>query len=47
MGYAIAAYEYHLHGVSDSYYDEVVLFAARGETLINPLINILLTENRI
>ncbi|AII14836.1 hypothetical protein CIG2463D_1052 [Campylobacter iguaniorum] len=47
MGYGIAAYEYHLHGVSDSYYDEVVLFAARGETLINPLINILLTENRI
>lgn len=47
MGYGFGAYEYHAYGRSDYYYDEIVLCAARGETLINPLINILLTDNKI
>ncbi|ANE32662.1 Uncharacterised protein [Campylobacter hyointestinalis] len=47
MGYGFGAYEFHLYGKSDHYYDEILLCAARGETLINPLINILITENRI
>ncbi|WP_306529145.1 hypothetical protein [Campylobacter sp.] len=47
MGYGFGAYEFHNYGRSDYYYDEIVLCAARGETLLNPLINILLSENKI
>ncbi|CUU77741.1 Uncharacterised protein [Campylobacter hyointestinalis] len=47
MGYGFGAYEFHLYGKNDHYYDEILLCAARGETLINPLINILIAENRI
>lgn len=47
MGYGFGAFEYRLYGRSDYYFDEVMLCAARGETLINPLINILLTNNKI
>ena len=47
MGYGFGAYEYRLYGISDYYYDEILLCAARGETLLNPLINTLLRENKI
>lgn len=47
MGYGFGAFEFRLYGRSDYYYDEVLLCAARGETLINPLIKILLTNNKI
>ena len=47
MGYGIGAYEFHTYGINDNYFKEVLLYAARGETLINPYINILLSENRI
>lgn len=47
MGYGFGAYEYRSYGLSDYYYDEILLFSARGETLINPLINTLLRENKI
>lgn len=47
MGYGFGAYEFRLYGTSDYYYDEVLLCAARGETLLNPLINILLSEGKI
>jgi len=47
MGYGIGAYEYHVYGINDNYFEDVMLYAARGETLINPLIFILLSENKI
>ena len=47
MGYGIGAYEFHLYGICDNYFKEVLLYAARGETLLNPYINILLSENKI
>jgi len=47
MGYGIGAYEYHVYGINDNYFEDVLLYAARGETLINPLIFILLSENKI
>ncbi len=47
MGYGFGAFEFRVYGRSDYYYEEVMLCAARGETLINPLINILLTNNKI
>lgn len=47
MGYGFGAFEFRVYGRSDYYFNEVLLCAARGETLINPLINILLTNNKI
>ncbi|WP_239389789.1 hypothetical protein [Campylobacter concisus] len=47
MGYGIGAYEFHAYGINDNYFKEVLLYAARGETLLNPYINILLSENKI
>lgn len=47
MGYGFGAYEFHHHGYSDYYFDEILLCAARGETLLNPFINILLSKNKI
>ena len=47
MGYGFGAYEFHTYSVNDNYFEDVLLYAARGETLINPLIFILLSENKI
>ncbi len=47
MGYGFGAYEYRLYGQSDYYFSEVQLFALRGETLLHPLINQLLTNNKL
>ncbi|CAD7289240.1 hypothetical protein [Campylobacter suis] len=47
MGYGFGAYEYHAYGTCDYYYDEVVLCAARGETVINPHIYWLLKKGKI
>lgn len=47
MGYGFGAYEYHLYGTADYYFNEVQLFALRGETLLNPMINLLLANNKL
>ncbi|WP_263833817.1 hypothetical protein [Sulfurospirillum oryzae] len=47
MGYGFGAYEYRVYGQSDYYFNEVQLFALRGETLLNPMINSLLANNKI
>ncbi|MBR8461335.1 hypothetical protein KDD93_07890 [Campylobacter sp. faydin G-24] len=46
MGYGFGAYEFHMYGTCDYYYDEVLLCAARGETLINPFIYTLLQKGK-
>ena len=40
-------YKFHTYCINGNYFKEVLLYAARGETLINPYINILLSENKI
>ena len=47
MGYGFGAYEYHAYGQADYYFSEVQLFALRGETLLNPMINELLANNKL
>ena len=47
MGYGFGAYELRLYGTADYYFDEIYLCAIRGETLLNPMINKLLSENKI
>lgn len=47
MGYGFGAYEYRVYGTSDYYFDEVQLFALRGETLLNPMISELLRNNKL
>ena len=47
MGYGFGAFEFHHHGRSDYYFDEILTFVARGETLLNPFVNILLMKNKI
>ena len=47
MGYGFAPYEWRLYGTADYYFDEIYLCAIRGETLLNPMINKLLTFNKI
>ncbi|MCR4942581.1 MAG: hypothetical protein K5978_07320 [Campylobacter sp.] len=41
------AYEFRIYGTSDYFFEDVLLCAARGETAMNPLIYILLKENKI
>lgn len=47
MGHGFGAYEYHLYGISDYYFKEVQRFALRGETLLHPMVNSLLTGNKL
>lgn len=47
MGYGFGAYEFRLYGTSDYYFSEVQLFALRGETLLHPMVNSLLIDNKI
>ena len=47
MGYGFGAYEFRLYGTSDYYVNEVQLFALRGETLLHPMVNVLLTHNKL
>ncbi len=47
MGYGFGAYEYHLYGVADYYFDEVETFALRGETLWHPMVRFLLSDNKL
>ena len=47
MGYGFGAYEYRLYGKSDFYFNEVQLFALRGETLLHPMVNALLMSNKL
>jgi len=47
IGYGFGAYEIRLYGRADYYFDEVKLFAIRGETMLHPMINALLLDNKI
>jgi len=47
MGYGFGAYEFRLYGTSDYYFNEVQRFALRGETLLHPMVNALLTHNKL
>jgi len=47
IGYGFGAYERRTYGEATYHFDEVQLFALRGETLLNPIINNLLIENKI
>ncbi len=47
MGYGFGAYEYHIYGTADYYFDEVMRFAIRGETLWNPMVRYLLVDNKL
>jgi len=47
MGYGFGAYEFRLYGTADYYFKEVQLFALRGETLLHPMVNSLLMDNKI
>lgn len=47
MGYGFGAYEFHLYGKSDYYFNEVQRFALRGETLLHPMVNSLLMGNKL
>ncbi|MBE2985625.1 hypothetical protein CCAL13119_00480 [Campylobacter sp. RM13119] len=47
MMFGFGAYEFRSYGTSDYFFEDVVLCAARGETTMNPLIYILLKENKI
>lgn len=47
IGYGFGAYEIRLYGKADYYFDEIRLFAIRGETMLHPMINALLLENKI
>ena len=47
IGYGFGAYEVRLYGQSDYYFNEVERFAIRGETLLHPMINTLLINNKI
>lgn len=47
IGYGFGAYERRTYGEAAYHFDEVQLFAIRGETLLNPIINLLLIENKI
>lgn len=47
MGYGFSAYEYRVYGQSDYYFSEVQLFAIRGETLLHPMINELILNNKL
>lgn len=47
IGYGFGAYERRTYGEAAYHFDEVQLFAIRGETLLNPIINQLLIENKI
>lgn len=47
MGYGFGAYEFRLYGKADYYFNEIQLFALRGETLLHPMINNLLMNNKI
>lgn len=47
IGYGFGAYERRTYGEATYHFDEVQLFALRGETLLNPVINNLLIENKI
>jgi len=47
MGYGFGAYEYHAYGRADYYFSEVQRFALRGETLLHPMVNALLTRNKL
>lgn len=47
MGYGFGAYEFRLYGTADYYFNEVQLFALRGETLLHPMVNSLLMNNKL
>lgn len=47
IGYGFGAYEIRLYGVASYDFNEVELFALRGETVLNPMILQLLLENKI
>ncbi|CAE09538.1 hypothetical protein [Wolinella succinogenes] len=47
MGYGFGAYEFHIYGLADYYYEEVQQLALRGETLWYPMVRQLLVENRL
>ena len=47
IGYGFGAYEIRLYGSASYNFEEVELFALRGETLLNPMILQLLIENKI
>lgn len=47
IGYGFGAYERRTYGDATYHFEEVQLFALRGETLLNPMINLLLIESKI
>lgn len=47
MGYGFGAYEYHIYGTADYYFNEAERFALRGETLWHPMVRSLLIENKL
>jgi hypothetical protein len=47
MGYGFGAFEFRLYGTADYYFSEVQRFALRGETLLHPMVNALLINNKL